>query len=165
MKSERLSFKTTDLCDGNAGKVSIAVPSELKDYGGRNNFYGKIHTVKCFENNPFVRTALESEGEGKVLVVDGGGSMNCALLGDMLGEIAVKNKWSGIIVNGCIRDSSALSLLELGVRALNTNPQKSGKKNEGQNNVKVNFSGIDFIPGEFIYCDEDGIITSKEDLI
>ena len=160
-----MNFKTTDLCDEYADKIKIADPGVLTDFGGRNTFSGKIHTVKCFENNPFVRKALEGNGDGKVLVVDGGASMNCALLGDMLGEIAVKNKWSGIIVNGCIRDSAALSLLDLGVKALYAYPLKSGKNNEGQENVKVSFAGTDFIPGEYVYSDEDGVVVSETELI
>ena len=159
-----MEIKTTDLCDNHPDKVRVAEPTGFKNFGAKKNFFGKIHTVKCFENNPLVRIALEQAGDGKVLVVDGGGSMRCALLGDMLGEIAVKNKWNGIIVNACIRDSAALSKLNLGVKALDVNPLKSGKKNEGQENVSVRFAEVDFIPGEFIYCDEDGIIVSKEEL-
>lgn len=111
-----------------------------------------------------MRKALEQNGEGKVLVIDGGGSMRCALLGDMLGDLAVKNKWSGIVVYGCIRDSVAMAKLPLGVKALNVHPLKSNKRNEGQENITVHFAGIDFTPGEFLYADEDGIIVSKEAL-
>lgn len=159
-----MTTKTTDLCDNNAELVRVAAPIGFKDYGGKKNFFGKIQTVKCFEDNSFVRNALEQNGEGKVLVVDGGGSLRCALLGDMMGELAVKNNWSGIIVYGCIRDSVAVSQLVLGVKALNVNPLKSGKRNEGQENISVHFAGVDFIPDEFVYCDEDGILVSKEDI-
>ena len=159
-----MQIKTSDLCDNHNGKVRVADPIGFKDYGGKKDFYGKIRTVKCFEDNSFVRKTLEQTGEGDVLVVDGGGSMRCALLGDMLGEIAVNNKWSGIIVFGCIRDSAAVSLLQLGVKALNTNPLKSAKRNEGQENVVVQFAGLNFVPGEFVYCDEDGIVISNEKL-
>lgn len=155
-------LKTTDICDENPDKVKIAEPSGFKDFGKRKIFSGKIHTIKCFENNPFVRRALENDGTGKVLVVDGGGSLKVALLGDMLAGIGVNNKWNGVIINGCVRDSSELSKLEIGVKALNTMPLKSGKKDEGEENVTVSFAGIDFIPGEFAYCDEDGIIVSSE---
>ena len=159
-----MDIKTTDLCDNNAKIVRVADPVSFKDYGGKKNFFGKIQTVKCFEDNSFVRKALEQNGAGKVLVVDGGGSLRCALLGDMMGELAVKNNWSGIIVYGCIRDSVAVSQLTLGVKALNVNPLKSGKRNEGQENISVHFAGVDFIPDEFVYCDEDGVIVSKEEL-
>lgn len=163
--SDITEFKTTDLCDEYSAKVRVAEPSGFKDFGKRKLFSGKIQTVKCFENNPLVRKTLEKSGEGKVLVVDGGGSMRCALLGDMLAEIAIKNKWEGIIINGCIRDSNALSKLDIGIKALNTNPLKSNKKNEGEENVIVSFAGIDFIPDDYVYCDEDGIIVSKERLV
>ncbi|MCW5908145.1 MAG: ribonuclease E activity regulator RraA [Chitinophagales bacterium] len=158
-----MELRTTDLCDAHPEKVKVAEPG-FSDYGGASIFSGSIYTVKCFEDNSFVRKALEQNGEGKVLVVDGGGSMRCALLGDMLGELAVKNKWNGIIVYGCIRDSKAMRALPLGVKALNTIPLKSNKRNEGQENINVRFAGVDFVPGQFVYCDEDGIIVSAEKL-
>lgn len=155
---------TADLCDKYSDTLKIAEPIGLKNYGGNTTFFGKIHTVKCFENNHFVRAALEQNGEGKVLVVDGGGSLRCALLGDMLGELAVKNKWNGVIIYGCIRDSAAMAKLPLGVKALNTHPLKSVKKNEGEENITLHFAGIDFIPGEYLYSDEDGIVVSGKEL-
>ncbi|MEO8664036.1 MAG: ribonuclease E activity regulator RraA [Ignavibacteria bacterium] len=160
-----IQFKTSDLCDDHSSKVSVADPIGFRDYGGKKNFYGMIRTVKCFEDNSFVRKNLGQNGEGSVLIIDGGGSLRCALLGDMLGEIAVNNNWGGIVVYGCIRDSLAVSELPLGVKALNTNPLKSSKRNEGQENMTVYFAGLNFVPGEFIYCDEDGILVSKELLI
>ncbi len=163
-KLQPMELKTTDLCDANADKVSIAEPIGFKDFGGARYFSGKIHTVKCFEDNSLVRKALESNGEGNVLVVDGGGSMRCALLGDMLADLAIKNKWNGIIVYGCIRDSGAISKLAIGVKALNVIPLKSNKRNEGQESITVRFAGVDFVPGQFVYCDADGIIVSKEAL-
>ena len=156
-----MSLKTTDLCDNHPDNVRISEPIGFKDFGEKKMFSGKIETVKCFEDNSFVRKALEQNGEGKVLVVDGGGSKRCALLGDMLADLGVKNKWNGIIVYGCIRDSAAIAALPIGVKALATIPLKSNKRNEGQQNVTVHFAGIDFIPGEMVYCDEDGIIVSK----
>lgn len=155
-------LKTTDLCDSFPDKVRIAEPIGFRDFGSKKIFSGKIETVKCFEDNSFVRKTLEENGEGKVLVVDGGGSLRCALLGDMLGDLAIKNKWSGIIVYGCIRDSTAIAQLPLGVKALNVIPLKSNKKNIGEQNVVVHFAGVDFVPGEFVYCDEDGIVVSRE---
>lgn len=160
-----MSLKTTDLCDNHLDKVRIAAPVGFSDFGGVKNFNGKIETIKCFEDNSFVRKALEQNGEGKVLVVDGGGSLRCALLGDMLADLAIKNKWNGIIVFGCIRDSAAIAQLPVGVKALATIPLKSNKRNEGQQNITVHFADIDFVPGENVYCDEDGIIVSKESLI
>lgn len=159
-----MSLLTTDLCDNHPDKVRVAEPLTFKDYGGAKLFHGQIETVKCFEDNSLVRKALEQNGEGKVLVVDGGGSMRCALLGDMLGELGVKNKWKGIVIYGCIRDSAAMATLQLGVKALATIPLKSNKRNEGQQNIPVRFAGVDFVPGEFLYADEDGIIVSKDAL-
>ena len=158
-----MELKTTDLCDKHPDKVRVAEPG-FSDFGGANYFSGSIYTIKCHEDNSLVRKALESNGTGKVLVVDGGGSMRCALLGDMLGDLAILNKWNGIIVYGCVRDSAALALLPLGIKALDTIPLKSNKRNEGQENNTVHFAGVDFIPGEFVYCDDDGIIVSKEPL-
>ena len=159
-----MELSTADLCDKYPDRVRVADPEIFRDYGGRKIFSGKIHTVKCFENNPYVRKALEGPGEGKVLVVDGGGSLRCALLGDMLGEIAVKNKWNGVIVYGCIRDSAALRNLDLGVLAIGTNPMKSSKEDEGQEDLMISFAGIDFNPGEYVYCDGDGILVSETEL-
>ena len=159
-----MSLLTTDLYDNHPDKVRVAEPLTFKDYGGAKLFHGQIETVKCFEDNSLVRKTLEQNGEGKVLVVDGGGSMRCALLGDMLGELGVKNKWNGIVIYGCIRDSAAMATLQLGVKALATIPLKSNKRNEGQQNIPVRFAGVDFVPGEFLYADEDGIIVSKEAL-
>ncbi len=156
-----MKISTCDLCDEYAKDLKVADPIGLKDYGGRKNFYGKIQTIRCFENNPKVREALSQDGYGKVLVVDGGGSLKCALLGDNIGELAISNHWNGIIVFGCIRDSVALSKLDIGIKALNTNPLKSRKENEGEVNVSVDFAGIDFHPDHYVYCDGDGIIVSK----
>ncbi|MDZ4710937.1 MAG: ribonuclease E activity regulator RraA [bacterium] len=156
--------KTTDICDIHADKIEIAHSIEFKDYGGKKIFSGQIVTVKCFETNPLVRKALEQDGCGKVLVVDGGASIRCALLGDNIGELAVKNKWNGIIVNGCIRDSAALLQLDIGIKALGTNPLKSFKRNEGEDNISLYFAGVNFVPNGYVYCDEDGIVTSKEKL-
>ena len=156
--------KTTDLCDAHPNKIKVAEPIGFNDYGGEKIFSGKICTIKCFEDNSFVRQALEQNGEGKVLIVDGGGSKRCALLGDMLGELAVKNKWGGIIIYGYIRDSAAIQTLAIGVKALGTIPLKSNKRNEGQENITVHFAGVDFIPGQFLYADEDGIIVSNYQL-
>lgn len=159
-----MSLLTTDLCDAHPDKVNIAEPIGFKHYGGNTLFNGEIYTIKCFEDNSYVRKALETDGTGKVLVVDGGGSMRCALLGDMLGELAVKNKWTGVIVYGCIRDSAAMAKLPLGVMALATIPLKSNKRNEGQENIALRFAGVTFTPGHVLYADEDGIITSAASL-
>lgn len=111
-----------------------------------------------------VRKILEENGQGKVLVVDGGGSKRCALLGDQLGELAVKNKWNGLVIYGCVRDSVALSKLPIGIKALGTHPFKTEKRNEGKIDLTLTFSGVDFIPSHYLYADEDGILVSHKKL-
>lgn len=156
-------MNTADLYDQNEGIVLVGLPL-LRDYGGSLQFHGEVATLRVFEDNSLVRRALEQSGRGRVLVVDGGGSLNCALVGDMLGELAVSNGWAGIVVHGCVRDSRALSSLALGIKALNTNPRKSVKKGQGEEAVEVTFAGLTFRPGHWIYCDEDGILLSPTKL-
>lgn len=145
-------------------KVNAVTPGLFHDYGGRIRFSGQVSTVKCFENNPLVRKALGEPGNGRVLVVDGGASKRCALLGDQLAESAVKNGWSGIIVNGCIRDSEDIGKMNLGVKALATHPLKSSKRDPGLRDVPVSFGGVSFKPGDWVYADKDGILVSPEEL-
>lgn len=159
-----MDIKTSDLYDAHGESMKIADSNSFKSYGMKKSFSGMIVTVNCFEDNPLVKKTLEESGMGKVLVVDGGASMRCALLGDMLGEIAVKNNWNGIIINGCIRDSTELKNLNIGIRALGTNPRKSVKTGKGEVGVPVEFAGIKFTPGEYVYCDEDGIVISESNL-
>lgn len=160
-----MKIGTTDLCDRFIENIRVASPIGLKDFGGRKAFNGQIVTVKCFQTNPLVRQALEKDGTNKVLVVDGGGSKKCALMGDNMAELAINNNWKGIVIFGCIRDSKAIAQLSIGLKAVDVNPLKSGKKTEGETDVTVNFAGIDFIPGEFIYCDEDGIVVSANSFL
>ncbi len=158
-----MSLKTTDLCDDHSDHLAIATPL-FRDFGGRRQFHGPISTVKVFEDNSLVRTALEEPGEGRVLVVDGGGSMRCALLGDNLAEMGRQNGWSGIVVYGCIRDSADIADMDIGVKALNTHPLKSVKKGEGERDASVTFAGITIRAGSYLYADEDGIIVAAEPL-
>jgi len=157
-------FKTADLCDDHADNLTIAAPM-FNDFGGEISFSGPISTVKCFEDNSFVRSQLEQPGKGRVLVVDGGGSLRCALVGDVLAQMAADNGWAGIVVYGCIRDSGVIADIELGVKAIDTLPLKSVKKNIGEIDVSVHFADADFIPGHYLYADEDGIILSAEKLV
>jgi len=120
--------------------------------------------VRCFENNPLVRASLEEKGNGRVLIVDGGGSKRCALLGDNIAAMAVENGWSGIIINGCIRDSLDISKMDLGVKALATFPLKSSKRDPGLRDVSVSFAGVTVSPGDWVYADGDGVLVSKEAL-
>ncbi|WP_018152226.1 ribonuclease E activity regulator RraA [Leeia oryzae] len=158
-----MAFLTTDLCDAHSEHLQIAAPI-FKSYGGEPRFYGRIVTLKLFEDNSLVRTALSEPGEGKVLVVDGGASMRCALVGDQIAALAVDNHWAGIIVNGCIRDSVAINALPIGVRALNTHPLKSVKRGVGEKNLTVYFADVHFHPNDYVYVDEDGIILSASAL-
>jgi regulator of ribonuclease activity A len=158
-----MSLATTDLCDAHEGRVRVAAPV-FRSYGGRPSFHGRIATLKLFEDNGLVRKTLDTPGEGRVLVVDGGGSLRCALLGDQLAALAVNNGWAGVVVWGCIRDSLAISTMNLGVLALATHPQKTLKKNLGDTEVTVSFAGLDFHPGAWLYADEDGLIVSTERL-
>lgn len=159
-----MEIQTADLCDANEGTVKVCTPM-FRSFGGKNNFGGEIATLKVFEDNSLVRSALESAGHGRVLVVDGGGSMRCALVGDQLALLGVKNGWAGIIVYGCIRDSRAIGAMDLGVFALGTHPLKSIKKGAGDTNVTVTFGGVSFRPGDFVYADEDGVIISERSLV
>jgi len=121
-------------------------------------------TVKVFEDNTLVRAALETPGAGRVLVVDGGGSRRCALLGDRLAQLAIDNGWAGLIINGCIRDSREVDAMDIGVKALAAHPAKSAKRGEGQEEISVAFAGVRFEPGCFVYADADGIVVSDRAL-
>lgn len=154
---------TADLCDDHGDHVQVCEPV-FHPYGGRRAFHGPISTVFCFEDNSRVKEAVESPGNGQVLVVDGGGSRRRALLGDNLGLAAVNNGWAGVIIHGCIRDSAALAGMPLGLRALGTVPMRSVKRGAGERDVPVRFAGVTFRPGEFVYVDEDGIIVSARPL-
>lgn len=158
-----MSFTTADLYDEHEESLQIATPM-FNDYGGKKKFSGPASTVKVFEDNSFVRAALEEPGEGKVLVVDGGASLRCALVGDMLAELAKDNGWEGIIVYGCIRDSVVIGNIDIGVKALNTNPRKSVKKGVGERDVSVTFADVTINSGDYIYADEDGVVISAEKL-
>ncbi len=158
-----MSDITPDLCDENPDLVSVLEPM-LSNYGGREAFGGEIVTVKCFEDNSLVKETLGTNGQGKVLVVDGGGSLRRALLGDMIAENALKNGWEGILIYGCIRDVSTIAGLDLGVQALSSIPLKTAKRGIGDHNVAVTFGGITFTPGAFVYADSNGVVTSPRAL-
>ena len=158
-----MTFATADLYDDHEEKLQIATPM-FNDYGGNLKFCGPASTVKVSEDNSLVRAALEEPGEGRVLVVDGGASLKCALLGDMLAELGEKNGWAGIIVYGCIRDSADIANIAIGVKALNTNPRKSVKKGLGERDVSVSFADVIISPGDYIYADEDGFVVSDINL-
>ncbi len=162
-----MSFKTPDLCDqfeAELGKTVRVVAPMFQRYGGRTAFCGEVVTLKIFEDNTLVREIFNEDGKGRVLVIDGGGSLRCALVGDQLAILANKNRWEGIIVYGCIRDSGDINGIDIGIRALNTHPQKTVKKGIGDRNLAVSFGGVTFNPGEFVYADEDGVLVSSHPL-
>lgn len=156
-------ISTPDLCDEYPDKVTVLEPI-FANYGGRKAFYGKAITIKCFEDNSLVKEQAGMNGSGLVMVVDGGGSLRRALLGDMIAENAVKHGWEGIIINGCIRDVDEINKLQLGVQALNTIPVKTEKRGIGDLNVPVTFAGVTITSGDYIYADNNGIIVSKDNL-
>jgi len=158
-----MTFSTPDICDEYAGRIQVLEPL-FKDFGGKRKFYGEIVTVKCYEDNSMVKSTLAGEGRGKVLVVDGGGSLRCALLGDLLGAMAIENGWQGVLVNGCVRDVEILKGMELGVRALESHPLKSEKRGEGELDVIVRFAGVSIEPGQYLYADENGTVVASKKL-
>ena len=160
-----MSFVTCDLCDDNADIVSVVTGFNGFSFGGRSAFGGEIVTVKCFEDNSQVKAHLGTDGKGKVLVVDGGGSLRNALIGDMIAENAVKNGWEGVIIYGACRDVDALGTLDLGVVTLGCVPIKSVRRDEGQLNIDIHFGGVTFRPGEYVYADNNGIITAPKALL
>lgn len=158
-----MTYTTPDLCDEYSAELQVLEPL-FSSFGGEQSFDGEIVTIKCFEDNSLVKKTLGSKGHGKILVVDGGGSLRCALLGDVLGVMAVENGWRGLVINGCVRDVEILKTIKLGVRALHCYPLKSKKRGEGQLNVPLRFAGVSFEPGQYLYADENGIIVAKEQL-
>ncbi len=159
-----MPFKTADLSDEHSAALLVA-EDLFNHYGKKTKFHGEIVTVKVFEDNVLVKAELEKDGTGKVLVVDGGGSLRCALMGDNVASLLEKNNWSGALIFGAIRDSADIDAMNVGVRALGTHPFKSVKKGQGEMNVPVHFAGVVFKPGNFIYADEDGIIVSEKKLL
>lgn len=153
------AFVTCDLLDDHPN-TQVMSPSidgkSFRNYGGRQAFAGEVVTVKCYEDNSRVKELLATDGQGKVLVVDGGASMRCALMGDLIGESAVKHGWSGVIIYGCVRDVDALAQLDLGVQALAAIPQKSNRQGVGETGVALTFGAVRIAQGDYIYADNNG---------
>lgn len=163
-----MTFATTDLCDANEDKLAAGtlhvLPPVFQLFGRQRKFCGPAATLKVFEDNALVRSTLETAGQGRVLVIDGGGSLRCALVGGNLGALAEKNGWSGIVVNGCIRDSEEIDACNIGVRALGLHPQKSVKKGAGDADIRVLIAGVAVQPGNWIYADADGVLVAAQKL-
>ena len=155
---------TTDLCDEYGEKLRVLAPG-LQHFGGKHAFYGAVVTVSAPRDNSKVAELLEGEGLGRVLVVDGGAAMDCALLGDRLAELAVRNGWAGVIVNGCIRDTAQIGTMPLAVMALGSFPRKTIKQGRGEINIEIEFLQVKIRPGDYLYADDDGVVLSPELLI
>ncbi len=154
-------FATCDLCDAHRdGQTLRVLPPVFKDYGARRRFCGPVSTVKCFEDNSLVKAAVDSPGQGRVLVVDGGGSLRRALLGGNLAAAAARNGWAGVVIDGCVRDVAELAACEIGIRALAAMPLPPVKRNEGQRDVAVQVQGLWVRPGDWLYADDDGIVVA-----
>ncbi len=167
------NFVTCDLLDENP-ESQVCLPNiegkSFRSFGARDKFCGEIVTVKCFEDNSRVKALLNSDGKdnngaGKVLVVDGGGSMRCALLGDMIAESAIDNGWAGVIVYGCVRDVDDIAKMDIGVMALGCIPRKSTRRDEGQTDIEIRFGDLILNSGMFVYADNNGIIASNQSLL
>ncbi|MGA8261684.1 MAG: ribonuclease E activity regulator RraA [Arenicellales bacterium] len=157
-------IKTADLCDEHGDALQVATPV-FRDFGSRACFYGPAATIKVFEDNTLVRDALQTPSRNRVLVVDGGGSLRCALVGDKLARLAIDNGWAGIVINGCIRDAREIEAMDIGIKAISVHPARSAKRGEGQQDVTVTFAGVAFEPGCYVYADRDGIVVSRKNLV
>jgi regulator of ribonuclease activity A len=157
------SLATADLSDAHEAATTV-LPLALHDYGGRVAFHGEISTVRAFEDNSRVREAVHEPGRGRVLVVDGGGSLGRALLGDVLAAKAVENGWSGIVVIGAIRDRAALATLALGIKALGTCPRKTERRGLGERDVTLAIGAVELRPGDWLYADGDGVLIAPRAL-
>lgn len=155
-------ISVADLCDEHEEVIEVC-ETQFKDFGGRTAFAGPIRTVRCHEDNSLVKATLAEPGEGRVLVVDGGGSLHRALVGDMLAADGAKNGWAGVVVYGAVRDSAVLATIDLGIKALGTNPMRSVKRGEGMVDTPVAFGGVVFLPGDMLYADEDGVAVLPAD--
>lgn len=154
-----MSFRpTADVVD-DIGPAVRSCDVQFRDLGGRREFAGVISTVRCLHDNALVKAAVSDPGAGRVLIVDGGGSLHTALAGDVIAGLAGANGWAGLVIHGAVRDAAALRGIDIGIKALGTNPRKSDKTGAGERDVVVSFGGVDFVPGELAYCDRDGIVV------
>lgn len=153
---------TADLVD-EIGPDVRSCDLQLRQFGGRESFAGPISTVRCFQDNALLKSVLSEPGNGGVLVIDGDASVHTALVGDLIAELGRSNGWAGVIVHGAVRDASTLRTLDIGIKALGTNPRKSTKTGAGERDIEVSFGGVTFVPGEIAYSDDDGIVVTAAD--
>jgi regulator of ribonuclease activity A len=149
---------TADLVD-DIGPDVRSCDVQFSQYGGRSQFAGPISTVRCFQDNAMLKSMLSEPGDGGVLVIDGGGSLHTALVGDVIAALGRDSGWAGLIINGAVRDAATLRTLDIGIKALGTNPRKSTKTGVGKRDVLVKLGGVTFTPGDIAYCDDDGIVV------
>jgi regulator of ribonuclease activity A len=149
---------TSDLLDEHGERAGVCL-IQFRQYGGRSAFSGPISSVRCFEDNVVLKRQISTRGNGRVLVVDAGGSLRCALVGDMIAGIGVEQGWAGIVLHGCVRDVAALRELPIGLKALGSIPRPSSKRGEGEVDVPVRFGDVTFTPGAMLHSDEDGIVV------
>lgn len=163
-----LNFSTCDFCDAHksdgSGEFRV-LPPVFRDYGAVRRFAGPVMTVKCYEDNTLVKALLDTPGEGRVLVVDGGGSLRRALLGGLIGGAAARNGWAGVVIDGCVRDLAELAGHAVGIRALGHVPMPTERKGQGQQDLAVFLQGVPVRPGEWLYADEDGTVISARALV
>lgn len=155
--SQPHDFTTCDLYD--ADETLQSVSTQLRNFGGKARFAGRIRTLRCYQDNSVLKRIVATDGTGQVLVVDGGGSLEAALLGDMVAKTAAKNGWEGLVINGVVRDSAELARVDLGIKALGTNPRKTQKLDSGSADVELRFGSVTFRPGLMLHSDEDGILV------
>ncbi|MEM7467407.1 MAG: ribonuclease E activity regulator RraA [Pseudomonadota bacterium] len=158
-----MSQATADLYDAHGEDLRVMAPI-FRDYGGNKIFEGEVLTIKAFEDNTLVRATLETPGNGRVLVVDSGGSTRCAMVGDQLAELGVKNEWAGIVVYGCIRDVGPIGELAIGVKAIGNIPRKSVKKGAGETELRLRFADVEINTGDYLYADLDGVVLANAKL-
>lgn len=150
---------TADLVD-DIGEAVRSCDTQFIQFGGRTEFAGPISTVRCFQDNALLKSVLSEPGDGRVLVIDGGGSLHTALVGDVIAALGRSNGWSGLIVHGAVRDASTLRTLDIGIKALGTNPRKSAKTGAGERDVVISVGGVEFVPGDLAFSDDDGIVVT-----
>ncbi|MFE2656308.1 ribonuclease E activity regulator RraA [Brevibacterium sp. NPDC059310] len=155
-----MTVSTADLWD-ERGPELYSIALNFTDFGDKVAFSGPARTVRCFEDNALVKTVLSQPGDGAVLVIDGGGSIATALMGDMIAGLAIDNGWAGVVINGAVRDREVLSTLDIGIKALASNPRKSGKTGAGDHDVTVEFGGATIRPGAMVFADADGVVVDR----
>lgn len=156
-------MKTADLIDDFQEELQ-SCEIQFRNYGNKTEFHGPCRTVKCKHDNQLVKKTLSERGDGHILVVDGEGSLSTALMGDLIAAKAFENGWAGVVINGAIRDTAAIGKIDIGVKAIGSNPMKSSKKGLGEVDIEVSFGGVSIAPGDWLYSDEDGVVIAKREL-